>query len=191
MSKAPFRGNSTPREVHQVSRLARRPGASATAATPARTVIVHSPSAGGSIDAVDPLVYEDGAISLPSADAATDGYLTAPDWTAFAAKEPSLGFPAADGQALVSTAAGIRSWAALPTVPSFADSETPAGTVNGTNAVFTLAHAPLTGSTRVYKGASPATLQRLAPSQYSVTGSTLTFTAAPATGSALLIDYRY
>jgi hypothetical protein len=80
---------------------------------------------------------------------------------------------------------------AFPAFPSFADSETPTGTVNGVNTVFTLAHTPTAGSIHVHTGASTSTFQRLAPALYTVAGATLTFVTAPAAGTVILVDYRY
>ena len=68
-----------------------------------------------------------------------------------------------------------------------ADFETPAGLVNSANTVYTLAHAPTPGtSLRIY---SNGVLQN--PSTYSLAGSTITFTTAPATGVWLTAFYRY
>jgi hypothetical protein len=75
-------------------------------------------------------------------------------------------------------------------LPQFSDNETPSGTINGTNPVFTLLAAP-----------SPATsLQlylnglRMDPGvDFSLTGSTITFITAstPQTGDILVASYRY
>lgn len=73
------------------------------------------------------------------------------------------------------------------TTPRFADGETPGGTINGVNTAFTTAHAPSpTTSVHVYMAGL-----RIAPSAYSVSGSTVTFTVAPGIGTTLLFDYRY
>lgn len=191
MSKAPFRGNATPQDVHQVSQLARRSkpatavSISSKASSPAS---VKAFSGSLTFAASPPLQYDGAIVFIPEADAGSNGYLSAADWTAFDAKEPALGAPDTDGQILASTVAQARSWISLPT---FVDAETPVGTINGTNTIFTLANAPTPNSLHVYLGASPSALQRLASTQYSVTGSTLTFNVAPAIGSTLLIDYRY
>ena len=86
----------------------------------------------------------------------------------------------------VNTAPVGRVQTSLP-IPRFADGETPAGTINGANTIFTLAHSP-----------SPAASLRLYinwvlqnPANYTVSGATVTFTTAPATGVSLMADYRY
>jgi hypothetical protein len=187
----PGGGPPSPLRDAQIKQLTPKTPAAATTTRPAITPIIPAAVAAASYTASAPLQLIGPAFSLPAATGAGAGYLTQSDWMAFSAKEPALGNPGASGQVLASTIAGARSWVSLPIVPSFADSETPAGTINGTNAAFTLAHSPAAGSIHVYKGASTTTLQRLAPSAYSVAGSTLTFTTAPATGSVLLVDYRY
>jgi hypothetical protein len=73
---------------------------------------------------------------------------------------------------------------------NFADGETPAGSIDGSNAVFTLAHAP-----------SPATSLhlflngiRLRPgTDYTLSGATITYAAGmiPQAGDRHDADYRY
>ena len=185
-------GGGPPHPVRDAQIKALTPGAAkAPAAARASAIPVTANVSAASFAAQPPLTLAGGALTIAAASGARDGYLAQSDWIEFDAKEPSLGSPALSGLVLASTTDGVRSWAALPAVPSFADSETPVGTINGANAAFTVAHAPATGSLRVYKGASATTLQRLAPSQYSVSGTTLTLAAAPVTGSSLLVDYRY
>ncbi|BDI33332.1 hypothetical protein CCAX7_53830 [Capsulimonas corticalis] len=188
----PGGGPPSPLRDAQIKALTPSPSkaAAAGAGRPAIAPILTSAPA-PSFTAQAPLRLENGALILAPASGARGGYLIQSDWIQFNAKEPPLGNPAANGQALVSTTAGARSWVTLPIVPSFADSEAPAGVINGANTSFTLAHAPSAGSVHVYSGATPSSMQRLSPSQYSVSGATLTFTAAPATGTALLVDYRY
>lgn len=65
-------------------------------------------------------------------------------------------------------------------------SDTPSGAVNGTNAVFTLPHTPIAGSATVFvNGAAQAS------STYTLTGTTLTFAVAPASGATILVSYSY
>jgi len=73
-------------------------------------------------------------------------------------------------------------------VVNFSDAEVPAGSVNGLNTTFSLAHTPA-GGLRVYKNG--VLLQSVA--DYTVSGATLTFTngAIPNTGDTLLAYYRY
>lgn len=68
------------------------------------------------------------------------------------------------------------------------EGEVPSGTINGSNAAFTIANTPIAGSVQLYnrglrmKGGSV---------DYSISGTTITFTTAPTTGSELVVDYRY
>lgn len=71
---------------------------------------------------------------------------------------------------------------------NFADSEIPAGSINGANVTFTLAHAPNpSASLKLYKNG--VLLQ--ATADYTLNGSTITFSSAPDSGDGLLADYRY
>jgi hypothetical protein len=70
---------------------------------------------------------------------------------------------------------------------NFADSETPSGTINGSNATFTLANTPITGSLHLYLNG-----RRQAPTaDYTIATATITMINVPATGDTLLADYRY
>ncbi len=74
-------------------------------------------------------------------------------------------------------------------VPVFQDAETPAGTIDGSNAVFTLAAAPNPGgSLELVKNG----VMQKAGVDYTVSGNTITFTsgAIPQAGDALLAWYR-
>lgn len=88
---------------------------------------------------------------------------------------------------------GVNWWAGVPVsaaTVNFADGETPAGTIDGVNKVFTLAHAP-----------SPALSLELfnngmaqhagGGNDYTLSGLTITFTVAPVIGATLLAWYRY
>jgi hypothetical protein len=69
------------------------------------------------------------------------------------------------------------------------DNETPGGTVDGSNRVFTLAYSPNAGSLKLYLNG----VRMEAPSDYTLAGFTLTFTAgqgAPPAASILLADYE-
>lgn len=74
-------------------------------------------------------------------------------------------------------------------IGSFADEETPSGTVNGTNDTFTLAHTPLSGSLKLYKNG----VRMRATNDYTLSTATITFVASqiPKSGSLLTADYRY
>jgi len=76
------------------------------------------------------------------------------------------------------------------TGPSFADSETPAGTLDGANAAFTLAQAP-TPASSLYLYRNGLMLKR--GLDYSLDGTTIQFVAGavPQAGDSLLAYYRY
>lgn len=67
------------------------------------------------------------------------------------------------------------------------DDETPTGTINGTNATFTLAHTPTAGSVKLYLNGARLRVTE----DYTISGATITFIIPPLTGSILLADYRY
>jgi hypothetical protein len=74
---------------------------------------------------------------------------------------------------------------------SFADSETPGGTVNGSNDEFTLANTPVAGSLHLFVN---GIRQRPGSgNDYTISGGTITFEsgAIPQTNDVLLADYRY
>lgn len=72
---------------------------------------------------------------------------------------------------------------------SFADGETPAGTINSSNKIFTLAHVPSPASSlQLYLNGA---LQQSAGGDYTLSSLTITFNSAPLTGSILLAWYRY
>lgn len=70
------------------------------------------------------------------------------------------------------------------------DDEIPAGVINGVNATFTLANAPIAGSQHLYKNGIRQTPG--AGNDYTIAGATITFLAGniPQTGDNLLADYR-
>ncbi|HWQ96732.1 MAG TPA: hypothetical protein VN538_01370 [Clostridia bacterium] len=75
---------------------------------------------------------------------------------------------------------------------NFADAETPSGTVNGTNAAFTLTNSPSpTSSLRLYKNGQ--LMIEGAGADYTITGNTVTYTASakPLTGDVHRAYYRY
>lgn len=70
----------------------------------------------------------------------------------------------------------------------FIDFEEPAGTKNGVNKVFTLNHAPNpTTSLHLFRGGAR---QSTSANDYTLSGKTITFTTAPASGEELVCDYR-
>lgn len=65
--------------------------------------------------------------------------------------------------------------------------EAPAGLINGANVAFTLAFPPVVGSVRVRLnglGQVPG-----ASNDYTISGSVITYNAAPLTGDSVLVDY--
>ena len=102
------------------------------------------------------------------------------------------------GSALALCRSNGSTWVALGdgkntgTAINFADGETPTGTINGSNAVFTVVNSPSpAASLRVFKNGQRMTVG--ASADYTLTGNTITFTsgAIPKTGDVLLADYRY
>lgn len=70
---------------------------------------------------------------------------------------------------------------------NFVFTETPSGSVNGSNTSFTLANTPIAGTVRLYIEG-----WRLVPgagNDYTISGSTITMAVAPLTGERLFADY--
>ena len=66
--------------------------------------------------------------------------------------------------------------------------EVPTGTINGSNATFTLSRTPRPGSVRVYLN---GLRQRTGSgNDFTISGLTITFATAPPTGSNLFCDYE-
>lgn len=113
-------------------------------------------------------------------------------------------------QALITTASATGGWASIPNCPSgalqyttashtfacgtvltgtFADSETPSGTINGANTTFTLAHTPNpAGSLSCYEN---GVQQRAGGADFTLATATITYGVAPATGATLSCYYRF
>ena len=72
---------------------------------------------------------------------------------------------------------------------NFADSETPSGTVNGTNTDFTLINAPSPAGSLIV--ALNETIQIGGGVNYTLTGVTISFVTAPMSGSIIRAWYRY
>lgn len=77
--------------------------------------------------------------------------------------------------------------------PKHVDWESPSGTINGINTIFTLANTPdPTTSLRIFMMFSGGTGHMLVDSgQYSLVGNTITFTTAPPTGATIRCFYRW
>lgn len=68
------------------------------------------------------------------------------------------------------------------------DSEVPTGTINGSNADFTLAQTPATGSLHLYLN---GVRQIAGGVDYTLATNTITYVSAPVTGDTHIADYRY
>lgn len=70
----------------------------------------------------------------------------------------------------------------------YIDDETPVGSVNGTNTIFTISRTPVpTESLKIYVNG-----QRMRITEdYTLSVKTITFNTAPPTGSIILVDLRY
>lgn len=100
-----------------------------------------------------------------------------------------------DGQLLSAdstvAATGLR-WVTFAglTPTNFVFSEVPTGTVNGSNAAFTIANTPTAGTVQVYVN---GVRQKVGTgNDYTITGTTITFeagTAIPVTGDVIQVDY--
>lgn len=72
---------------------------------------------------------------------------------------------------------------------TFAENETPTGTINGSNTVFTLAHTPaVANSLQVFLNGAYQTPGGV---DYTLVTATITFVNAPPTGSILRAFYKY
>lgn len=69
---------------------------------------------------------------------------------------------------------------------SWVYNETPSGTVDGSNTTFTLAHTPVSGSLMLFRDGQ---LMKEGD-DYTLSGNTITFSTAPASGSVLLATYQ-
>lgn len=73
------------------------------------------------------------------------------------------------------------------TTSNFVFDETPSGTINGSNADFTVANTPTSNTLRVYRNG-----MRVASGSgngYTLSGTTISFTTAPITGDSIRVDY--
>jgi hypothetical protein len=71
---------------------------------------------------------------------------------------------------------------------NYADDETPSGAVDGSNTSFTLANTPITGAALELFVNGVLAIQTV---DYTLSGSTVTFAAAPSSGAILNAFYRY
>lgn len=77
----------------------------------------------------------------------------------------------------------------IATIGTFSNNVTPTGTVNGVNAIFTLANTPINSSLMLLVNGQVQT----SPENYTISGATITFVAGqiPQTGQILKAFYAY
>jgi hypothetical protein len=75
------------------------------------------------------------------------------------------------------------------TFPTFVDGATPTGTIDHANTTFTVANAPIAGSFKLYHNG--LRLKEGAGFDYTLSGTTVSMTWPPKTGTWLMVDYRY
>ena len=97
------------------------------------------------------------------------------------------------GQVLVALSPSSAEWQDQfvgLTDANIVENETPAGTIDGVNAVFTLAATPVAGTEQLYLNGIRR--KEGAGNDYTISGDTITFNAGaiPITGDSLLVDYR-
>jgi len=96
--------------------------------------------------------------------------------------------------ATATTSVTLPTSGTLLSTVSYVVRETPSGTVNGSNATFTLANTPISGTEQVYVN---GVLQNAGGNDYSISGATITFTSSgtpsldgrPQTGDVVLVTY--
>lgn len=77
----------------------------------------------------------------------------------------------------------------IPAAGNFADAETPSGTIDGSNATFTLAQTPSpAASLQLFLNGAYQTAGGV---DYTLSGATITFGSAPLTSSIIRAHYRY
>lgn len=77
---------------------------------------------------------------------------------------------------------------AVLTAANFVIRETPSGTINGTNAIFTLANTPTIGTEEVYKNGILC-IPSADAWGYSISGATITFVTPPVSGEWIRVNY--
>ena len=73
------------------------------------------------------------------------------------------------------------------TSSNFVFDETPSGTINGSNASFTIANTPTSGTLRVFRNG--LRVLQGSGNGYTLSGTTITMTTAPNSGDSLRVDY--
>lgn len=76
-------------------------------------------------------------------------------------------------------------WSGNLTSGNFVFRETPSGTINGSNTSFTLANTPTVGTETIFLNG----LEQNITTDYTISGSTITYLVAPITGDILRVNY--
>lgn len=71
---------------------------------------------------------------------------------------------------------------------SFVTSETPSGSINGSNTTFVLANTPISGSEAIYLNGLRQ--ESGSGNDYTISGATITMLTAPIAGDKIRVDYR-
>jgi hypothetical protein len=123
------------------------------------------------------------SVSVVSANGFSGTVATATSTPAITIQTSVNGMVKGNGTALSAAVAGTDFMA-----PSdFVVRETPTGAINGVNTTFALANAPLANTEQVYLN---GILQEPgAGNDYTISGSTITYLSAPATGDRLKVSY--
>ena len=97
-----------------------------------------------------------------------------------------------NGQVLTAASGATNGvqWSTPLSSTNFVYSETPSGTINGSNTTFTLANTPVTGTVCLY--ANGIRQNAGGSNDYTISTNTITFNAGatPQTGDVLLADYQ-
>ena len=103
-------------------------------------------------------------------------------------------YASSNANALVNFSAGTKSVghifsaqdvSDLTPTNSWVNQETPSGTINGSNAAFTLANIPVAGTVAVFLNGQQQTLT----DDYGISVSTITFVSAPLAGDVIRVSY--
>lgn len=100
-------------------------------------------------------------------------------WLCTANQSGTLGSSAVTFQQLV--IAGLQA-------SNFVDKEVPSGSINGSNATFTLANTPVSGSEHVWLNG--VLQQSGSGNDYTISTATITMATAPLAGEVILVSYR-
>lgn len=104
----------------------------------------------------------------------------------------ALGGVKVDGTTItINAGTGVITATAAGSTINFADNETPAGTIDGTNATFTLAHTPIVSPSSSLLLFLNGVLQKASVNDYTLTGASIVFATAPVVNSIILAFYRF